>query len=83
MPWPWLYLVLTFIFAAITGFALFSKGVFFMSTTGQVIQGLFSIICMMFIVVAFWIYGWKIGLLELFIIFFGINVGLSMLKKIS
>jgi hypothetical protein len=81
MPWP--YLILTFIFAVPTGFALFSQGAFFHSAAGQVIQGILSMICFGFIGWAFWQYGWKIGLLEVFVIFVGSNVGLSILMNMQ
>lgn len=78
---PWTFLILTFIFAVPTGFALFSEGAFFRSSLGQIIQGILSIICFGLIGWAFWQYGWKIGLLEIVVIFTGSNVGLSIFKS--
>lgn len=78
---PWTYFILTFLFAVVSGFALFSRGSFFRSITGQVVQGILSITCFAFIGWAFWDYGWKVGVIEIFVIFTGSNVGLSLLRR--
>jgi len=78
---PWIYYILTFCFAIPTGFFLFSRGAIFSRASGQILQGVFSLICFSFIISAFWNYGWKIGIIEIFIIFGGANVGLSICAK--
>jgi hypothetical protein len=51
-----------------TGFALVSQGVIFHSIGGQIPQGVLSLVCFALVVVAFWKFGWKMGLLEIFLI---------------
>jgi len=63
---PWGLLILSLIFAFWTAFELSTK-----SAASQMMQGARSIICFALIGWAFWSYGWKIGLLELLIIFCG------------
>jgi hypothetical protein len=80
---PWKYIIATFIFSIPTGFLLFSKGSISSSPMGQRIQEIMSIICFGFIIFAFWCYGWKIGLLEMLVIFIGANIGLSILVTLK
>jgi ABC-type uncharacterized transport system permease subunit len=80
---PWLYFLLTLPVAIITGFAAFSRGAVFQRAAGQIIQGVLSIICFGFIVWAFWHYGWKAGLAELFVVFIGANIGQLILNSVA
>jgi len=44
---------------------------------GQIIHGLLSIGCFVLVGAVFWRFGWKIGLLDLFLVFVAGNVGVS------
>jgi hypothetical protein len=68
----------TFILGAITGFVNFSEGAFFRRLGGQIVQGMLSIACFILVGVAFWRFGWKIGLLDLLLVIIGSNVGLAL-----
>ena len=80
---PWLYFALTFVASVIAGLALFSRGAVLRTTGGQVIQGILSLICFGTIAWAFWHYGWKVGLAQVFVVFIGANVGQSVLKSLA
>ncbi len=68
----------TIIFGAITGFVDFSEGAFFRGLAGQIVQGVLSIACFILVGVAFWRFGWKIGLLDLLLVIIGSNVGVAL-----
>ena len=68
----------TIILGAITGFVELNKGAFFRALGGQIVQGLLSIACFTLVGVAFWRFGWKIGLLDFFLVIAGSNVGLAL-----
>ena len=72
----WLFLSLSFLLGTITGFFVFA----YAGLLGQIAQGLLSIACFIMIIAAFWLYGWKIGLVDLFVVFGGSNLGLSLFK---
>jgi hypothetical protein len=61
-------LIGTIIFGAITGFASVSEEAFFRALEGQIVQGMLSIACFILVGVAFWRFGWKIGLLDLLLL---------------
>lgn len=67
----------TLILGAITGFAVFSEGGFWWGLAGQVVQGLLCIGCFALVGISFWHFGWKIGVLNLFLVFVAGNIGLS------
>jgi hypothetical protein len=67
----------TIILGAITGFADFSEGAFFRGLGGQIVHGMLSIACFILVGVAFWRFGWKIGLLDLLLVIIASNVGLT------
>ena len=69
---------ITIILGAITGFVELSKGAFFRTLGGQIVHGMLSIACMVLVGVAFWRFGWKIGLLDLFLVIISSNVGLAL-----
>jgi hypothetical protein len=77
---PWLFLSLSFFLGAVTGFAVFSHGAFYRSVAGQVVQGVLSIACFALVVLAFWRHGWKIGVVEILVIFGAANAGLSVFR---
>jgi hypothetical protein len=66
------------IIAAIIGFVFFNKNQFFRGVAGQVVHGLLSIICFALVGVAFWRFGWKIGLLDLLLVIIASNVGVTL-----
>ena len=68
----------TVILGMITGFADLNKGGFFRTLGGQIVQGLISIACFILVGVAFWRFGWKIGLLDLFLVIIAANAGPSL-----
>ena len=65
---------------AVTGFIELSKGAFFKTLGGQIVQGMLSIVCFIFVGVVFWRFGWKIGLLDLLLVIVASNVGLALGK---
>ncbi|MGZ5004877.1 MAG: hypothetical protein ACXV8H_05095 [Chthoniobacterales bacterium] len=79
----WLLLIGSFLLAVLTGFGISSHGAFWYGAAGQVAQGLLSIACFAFIVLAFWRYGWKVGLLEAVVVIIGSNVGVSVFKRVA
>ncbi len=70
----------TIILGTITGFANLSKGegAFFRTLGGQIVHGVVSIACLVLVVVAFWCFGWKIGLLDFFLAISAAQVGLAL-----
>jgi len=68
----------TIIVGAITGFVEPSNGAFFRTLGGQIVQGVLSIACFILVGVAFWRFGWKIGLLDFLLVIIGSNVGLAL-----
>ncbi len=68
----------TLVLGAITGFVSFSEGQFLRGVAGQVVHGLLSIICFALVGVAFWRFGWKIGLLDLLLVIIASNVGVTL-----
>ncbi len=72
----------TIILGAIIGFG---EAVFW-RLAGQIVHGALSIACFILVGAAFWRFGWKIGLLDLLLVFIASNVGLRLseyLKKRS
>jgi hypothetical protein len=70
----------TIIVGAITGFVDFSEGAFFRGLGRQIVHGMLSIACLTLVGAAFWRFGWKIGLLDLFLVFIALNVGLALYR---
>jgi hypothetical protein len=70
----------TIIVGAITGFVDFSEGAFFQGLGRQIVHGMLSIACLTLVGAAFWRFGWKIGLLDLFLVFIALNVGLALYR---
>ena len=79
----WAFLTGSLVLGVITGVALFSHGSFFHSMGGQIAQGILSLVCFALVVIAFWKCGWKIGLLEVFLILVASNIGLSIFKFVT
>jgi hypothetical protein len=72
-----LLIVSTLIMSAITGVMVSNEGGFFWGLAGQILHGSFSIVCFGLVGIAFWRFGWKIGMIDLVLIFIAGNVGLS------
>jgi hypothetical protein len=66
----------TFVLGVSTGF-LSLRTDFSWGPVGQIIHGLLCIGCFVLVGAAFWRFGWKIGVLDLFLVFVAGNVGLS------
>jgi hypothetical protein len=65
----------TFVLGLVTGF-LSDRAEFLWRPVGQIIHGLLCIGCFVLVGAAFWRFGWKIGVLDLFLVFVAGNVGL-------
>jgi hypothetical protein len=68
----------TLILGAITGFVGLSKGALLRTLGGQIVHGVLSIACFILVGIAFWRFGWKIGLLDLLLVIIASNVGLAL-----
>ena len=73
-----LCLIGTIILGAITGFVSVSQGALFRALEGQIVHGMLSIACFILVGIAFWRFGWKIGLLDLLLVIIASNVGLAL-----
>ena len=78
-----LLLIGTLIISAITGAVVSSEAGFFLGATGQVLHGLLSIICFTLVGVAFWRFGWKIGVIDLVFLFIGGNAAFSFCGRLT
>jgi hypothetical protein len=76
-----LLIVSTLIMGAITG-VFSNEGGFFWGLAGQILHGSLSIVCFGLVGVAFWRFGWKIGMIDLILIFIAGNVGLSFCEHL-
>jgi len=72
----------TLIIGTITGFVFFNEGELFDGVAGQVLHGLLSIVCFALVGVAFWRFGWKVGVIDLALLFIAANVGLKFYKYV-
>ena len=61
---------------------MFSRGSFFHSAAGLIVQNILSILCFAFIGWAFWHYGWQIGLFHVVVVVVGSKVGLSIFNRL-
>ena len=67
----------TLIIGTITGFVFFNEGDLFHGVAGQVLHGLLSIVCFALVGVAFWRFGWEVGVIDLALLLIASNVGLT------
>jgi hypothetical protein len=72
-----LFITSTFIIGVITEFVFFNEGELFHAVAGQILNGLLSIACFALVGVAFWRFGWKVGVINLALLFIASNVGLT------
>jgi hypothetical protein len=77
-PMLFLFIGTTVILGMSTRFADLNKGGFFGTFRGQIVHGALSIACLVLVAVAFWLFGWKIGLLDFFLVIIAANVGLTL-----
>lgn len=71
----------TLIIGAVTGFVFFSDGSeLFCKVPGQVAHGLLSIACFALVGVTFWRFGWKLGVVDLVLVFIASNAALSFCR---
>jgi hypothetical protein len=71
-----LFIGATVLLGMITRFADLNEGGFFRTLGGQIVHGALSITCLVLVGVAFWLFGWKIGLLDFVLVIIAANVGL-------
>ena len=69
---------ITIILGAITGFADFSERAFLGEIGGQIAHGVLVMACFTLVGAAFWFFGWKIGLIDLLVVFIASNLGLTL-----
>jgi hypothetical protein len=67
----------TLIFGAITGVVCFSESEFLCRIAGQVVHGLLSVVCFALVGVAFWHFGWKVGVIDFGLLFIASNTALT------
>ena len=72
----------TLIIGTITGFVFFNEGELFRGVAGQVLHGFLSIICFALVGVAFWRFGWKVGVIDLVLLFITLNAGLMFYRYV-
>ena len=72
----------TLIIGTITGFVFFNEGDLFHGVAGQVLHGLMSIVCFALVGVAFWRFGWKVGVIDLVLLLITLNAGLMFYKYV-
>jgi len=68
----------TIIFGAIEGFAYFNDDECFSGLGHQIVHALLSIVCFTLVGAAFWRFSWKIGLLDVLLVFIASHVGLTL-----
>jgi len=73
----------TLIIGAITGFMSVSDDELFCGFAGQVADGLLSIMCFALVGVAFWRFGWRVGLIDLALVVIVLNVSLSFCRYLG
>lgn len=79
----WGFLIVCLFVSITTGFTIFSRGEVFLSATGRILQSALCLSCFGLMILAFFRYGWKIGMGVIFLIFVGGKIGLSLLKLAS
>ena len=65
----------TLIIGAITVFVFCNEGGSFNGVAGQVLHGLLSVVCFALVGLAFWRFGWKVGVIDLALLFFTAKAG--------
>jgi hypothetical protein len=70
----------TLIIGAIIGCVSLSDGELFCGAAGQVAHGLLSIVCFALVGVAFWRFGWIVGVIDLALVFIGSKASLGFYR---
>jgi hypothetical protein len=70
-------IVSTFIMSALTGLMVSTERG---GLAPQILHGFFSIVCFTLVGVAFWRFGWEIGVIDLILLFIAGNLGLSLCR---
>jgi hypothetical protein len=76
----------TVILGMITGLADLNKRGFFRTLGGQIVHGALSTACLILVGVAFWRFGWKIGLLDFVLVIIAAKASPTLsgyLRKLS
>jgi hypothetical protein len=73
----------TLIVAAITGFVFYSERTFFCGVAGQVLHGSLSLLCFTLVGIAFWRFGWTVGLVDLALLFVASNTVLTFYRYLK
>jgi hypothetical protein len=68
----------TMIMGAITGFVVSNEGVFFRGPGGQILHGLLTVVCFALVGVTFSCSGWKVGVIDLVLLFVAVNIALRL-----
>jgi uncharacterized membrane protein YdjX (TVP38/TMEM64 family) len=76
-------IVSTFILSAITGVIFGHAEGFFSRLAGQILHGVLVLICFGLVGVAFWDFGWKLGVIDLILTFITGNLGLSVREYLT
>jgi hypothetical protein len=66
----------TLIIGGITGLVFSTEGEFFCGFLGQTVHVLLSLVCFALVGVAFWHFGWKVGVIDLGLLFTASTTGL-------
>jgi hypothetical protein len=79
-----LIIACTSIMGAITGLAFYHEGVFFRGLVGQILHSLLTIVCFALVALAFWRFGWVVGVINLALLFIAGNIPpiLHVLEKL-
>jgi len=73
----------TLIIGTITGFVFFNEGDLSPGMAGQVVHGLLSIVCFTLVGIAFWCFGWKLGVIDLALLFVTSKAGLMFYRYVG
>ena len=80
---PILFFILSFCVGVVAGFMSFSQGSIFRTAKGQILTFIFTSSGFACIMWAFFSYGWKIGLIEIFVVFGGSRLGQSIVEGLA
>jgi hypothetical protein len=73
-----LLIISTLVMGTIAGFVVSNEGVLFSGLAGQIFHGLLTIACFALVGVGFWFFGWKVGVIDLVLLFTAANVCLIL-----
>lgn len=76
-------IISTLILSAITGAVFSNEEGSYWGVAGQILHGLLILTCLGLVGVAFWRFGWKIGVVDLVLTFIAGNVGLALREHLG